>query len=223
MDFLKIIPKWALVALIGYVAILISFAVWDGRGVEFWPPKIYEKSNTTKNDCDKENIELKKELKVKESYLSPQEVFKLFPEDLRRSTVKETSDEVSKLVERFTEQSHELDKWGEKIKFIESIEGDFLYRILAFHREAECYGDSLNFTHIPETQDENKCTKKEELAKRFLSFLSEIEFYNGEVIDNTFTAKNELIRYQQRKLFGRTGWYSSEVFKYIVLDYYGKP
>ncbi len=229
MDYLKIIPKWTLIALIGYVAILFSFAVWDGRRVEFWPPRIYENPIAPKNKHDKANIELKekneeleKKLKAKEAYLSPQEVIKLFPEGTRRQTVKETLNEVFKSIEVSSRQKQKIVEWHEKIKILESIEGDFLYRILTFHKEAECYGDSLNFTHIPGRQDSEKCTRKEDLARQFLSFLSEIEFYKGDVVTNTLVAKTELIRYQRSKLFGHTGWYSSEVFKYIVLDYYGK-
>ena len=222
MDFLKNIPKWALIALIVYLAFLITFAIFDGRRVDLWPPVIHEKTISPNGDLVSENAALKRKLTAKKSYLSPQETIELFPEKVRRETVKQTADEVFKLVQIVSEQNDKLAVWEKKIKIIENIEGDFLYRILTFHDEALCFGDSLNFTHEPLCLDAAKCTKKEELAKRFLGFLAEIEFYNRRIVANPTVAKTELIKYQESKSFGRTGWYSRDVFKWIVLDYYGK-
>jgi hypothetical protein len=40
---LSAIPKWLIVAATVYVALLVSYAVFDNRQVEFWPPKIHSK------------------------------------------------------------------------------------------------------------------------------------------------------------------------------------
>ncbi|MDN0083685.1 hypothetical protein QU487_13110 [Crenobacter sp. SG2305] len=42
-DILKKLPTWLIVAAVVYVAGLVSYAVFENRTVEFWPPKIYEK------------------------------------------------------------------------------------------------------------------------------------------------------------------------------------
>jgi hypothetical protein len=40
MDVLKELPKWALIAALAYAGVLISYAVYDNRSVELFPPKI---------------------------------------------------------------------------------------------------------------------------------------------------------------------------------------
>jgi len=42
-DILKKLPSWLIVAAVVYVAVLVSYAVYEDRAVELWPPKIYEK------------------------------------------------------------------------------------------------------------------------------------------------------------------------------------
>jgi len=222
MDFLKSLPKWALMALAGYVAVLFTFAIFDGRRVDFWPPAIHQKGGTpTRNAVPVGRIaELEKELAEKKSYISPKETLNMFPEPVREKTLKATADRVSRLVEDVSDKNSELAVLREKAESIENIEGDFLFRVLTFHAEALCYGDSLNFTHPP--LDPEKCTEKEALSKQLLGFLAEIEFYGGPVAESPKEAKSELIRYQETKAFGRKGWYSRDVFKWIIIDYYGK-
>ena len=66
------------------------------------------------------------------------------------------------------------------------------------------------------------CIEKAELAKRFLGFLAEIDFFHGAVTENPELARKELIKYQESKNFSHTGWYGRDVFKWIVIDYYQK-
>lgn len=40
---LATIPRWMLFALLVYVAFLVSYAVFDNRRVDFWPPSIHPK------------------------------------------------------------------------------------------------------------------------------------------------------------------------------------
>lgn len=222
MDFLKTVPKWVLIAIVGYVAILFTFAIFDGRRVDFWPPAIHERTSSADQDLAQEIANLKKELSEKKSYISSEETLQMFPETVRSNTIQQTADRVIELVENVSKQKTELAALQEKMKGIESLEGDFLFRILTFHHEALCFGDSLNFTHEPLGLGAAKCTTKEKLAKRFLGFLAEIEFYQGPIVESPEIAKTELTNYQESKSFGRTGWYGRDVFKWIVIDYYGK-
>lgn len=176
MDFLKTVPKWVFVAVAAYVIVLFTIAIFDGRCVDFWPPAIHEKTSSADPDLVQEIAKLKKELSEKKSYISSEETLQMFPEMVQRNTVQQTADRVVELVEGVSEQNAELAALKEKMKSIESLEGDFLFRILTFHHEALCFGDSLNFTHELLAPDAEKCLKKEALAKRFLGFLSEIEF-----------------------------------------------
>lgn len=45
MDVLKTLPKWLLVAIFVYVAILFSYAVYDNRSIELFPPRISAKQS----------------------------------------------------------------------------------------------------------------------------------------------------------------------------------
>jgi hypothetical protein len=49
-DLLKTLPKWLLVATLVYVAVLLSYAVYDNRDVEFFPPKISAKPPNRTSD-----------------------------------------------------------------------------------------------------------------------------------------------------------------------------
>lgn len=42
MEMIKELPKWLVIGLFLYVASLLSYAVYDKRTVDFFPPKIYE-------------------------------------------------------------------------------------------------------------------------------------------------------------------------------------
>ena len=42
-SWLAHVPTWLLITVVGYVAVLVSYAVLDNRDVEFWPPRIHPK------------------------------------------------------------------------------------------------------------------------------------------------------------------------------------
>ena len=44
---MKVLPKWLLIAIALYIAVLTSYAVYDNRSVEFFPPKIAAKDSPT--------------------------------------------------------------------------------------------------------------------------------------------------------------------------------
>jgi len=52
MEHLKAIPSWVLLAVGGYLAVIISYALYDGRGVDFWPPSIHAKDKNVKLEDD---------------------------------------------------------------------------------------------------------------------------------------------------------------------------
>lgn len=43
-ELLQKVPSWLIVAIIAYIALLISYAVYDDRTIDFWPPKIHSKN-----------------------------------------------------------------------------------------------------------------------------------------------------------------------------------
>ena len=43
MELLKKLFQWAILLLIIYAAFVVTFAIYDDRRVDFWPPVIYEK------------------------------------------------------------------------------------------------------------------------------------------------------------------------------------
>jgi hypothetical protein len=69
--FLSRVPGWALAALLIYLAVLVSYAVWDNRQVDFWPPKIYSKSQPqdqkAKKDIDASASMLQSDVTAKDS------------------------------------------------------------------------------------------------------------------------------------------------------------
>jgi hypothetical protein len=42
-DILKNLPNWVVLAIIGYVAVLLTIAMYDNRKVDFWPLSIHPK------------------------------------------------------------------------------------------------------------------------------------------------------------------------------------
>lgn len=220
MDYLKTLPQWALIAIGLYIAVIFSFAVMDGRRVSFWPPEIHEKSN---NDDDQHVAvieQLEDLLSAKENHVDPELIVEQFPERLRKSNLEASIEEVASLATNYKIQAAELAVLRSKLKHLEDIEGNFLYRLLSFHSDISCHGGSVNFTYFAWYSP--TCKDKQELAGLFLGFLAEIEFYSGPITKDATIAKAELIRYQQSKEFGAIGWYGRDVFKWIVLDYYGK-
>lgn len=219
MEFIKTIPKWLVTLLALYLAVLFSYAIFDGRSVDFWPPAIGEKSSTN----NKVKIDLINEAKAKtKDITAPQDLIKKLPTDVQRLTIKDTSNEILKRLTLISEQKLQIASLKNKVKVIEGLESDFIFRILSFHKDASCYGDSLNFTYVANNERTKKCTNKTKLAKYFLGFLAEINFYDGDIVESPELAESELKRYQNTKDFGHKGYYGRDVFKWIIIDYNGK-
>jgi len=51
MEILKKLPQWAILLIAVYLAVLVSYAVYDGRKVDFIPPSIHPKVK-----LEKENV-----------------------------------------------------------------------------------------------------------------------------------------------------------------------
>lgn len=225
-ELLKHIPSKLLIVLFGvlliYTAFLFTYAIIDGREVTFWPPSIAAESSPKSgvnqgadNQIAALNAKIDKleqELTRKDGFISQSEAIKTFPEEVQRQDLQQTAAEVSRLLKLTKEQDEEM----------QGLRGRFLYRLLTFHRDAGCYGDSLNFTYTSDNPETHKCIDKRELARRFMGFLAEIEFYDGPVKASPELAREWLIKYQNSKEFRRTGWYGRDVFKWIVIDYYQK-
>lgn len=170
---------------------------------------------------------LNKRIAYQESQLDSRIILKDFPEEIRSKTVQETVEKVRRLLEDLSDQKEELDSKQSKIQALEVLEnfkGHFLVRLLTFHREALCYGTTLNFTYDP--PDQGNCTEKEELAKKFFGFLKELDFKEVSSFENE-TPKNAkllLKQYQESKgvLEEKRGYYGTPVFSSIIIDYYKK-
>jgi len=218
MEFLKATPKWLIVLLSFYITVLFSYAIFDGRSVTFWPPTIGSKDSH--NDKPDLNI-INNANATTEKPFTPQDLIKQLPADVQRFTIKDTADEILKRITLISEQNSQIEDLKNKVKVIEGLESDFIFRVLSFHKEASCYGDSLNFTYIAKNESTKKCTAKKTLAKHFLGFMAEINFYDGDVLESPDLAENELKRYQDSKDFGHKGYYGRDVFKWIIIDYNG--
>ena len=217
MDFLKTIPKWLIILFAMYLTVLFSYAIFDGRSVTFWPPAIGEKENKDVK------IKIIKDAVAKtKNTLTPQDFIKKLPFDVQKLTIESTANEITNRIALIKNQTLEISELKNKVKVIEGLESDFIFRILSFHKVASCYGDSLNFTYTANNESTKKCTEKLILAKRFLGFMAEINFYNGDVVESPELAESELKRYQDSKDFGRKGYYGRDVFKWIIIDYNGK-
>ena len=234
--------QWVLNLAVGLLGITLAGAViWfiyqsdaaldRGDKVSLWPPSIAPSKSklglfpkTIQGETIEETAENVHEL-VNEFNRIKQESknirnsveisLEVFPEAVKGDTFNQTAENVAQLVIDF-------ERLEEEMGIVEQIEGNFLYRITTFHNEALCYGNSLNFTYISSGQDTENCKPKKYLAERFLGFLAEIDFYEGDIIGSPKIAKEILTKYQESKSFGRTGWYSRDVLKWIVLDYLDK-
>ena len=92
--------------------------------------------------------------------------------------------------------------------------GHFLVRLVAFNRAALEFGSSLNLT-----AGDDPRLKKGALAKRLLTLLAEIDRYDGMPEEDPVKAKNALIRYQEAKDFGTTGFFGSDTYYWMVRDH----
>lgn len=213
MDFLHKLPKPLLIALALYVGVVFSYAVFTGRSVDTPILKVGAAAATS-NSTNSSSTD--------HDSLSENDLIKILPTEVQKLTLNETAEEVKKLIALSSTQQQKINSLSKKVDIIKNLESDFIFRLLAFNKEASCYGDSLNFTYISQFSGTKNCTKKSELAKRFLGFLAEINFYDGDIIESPKIAENELINYQETKEFGHPGYYGRDVFKWILLDYNGK-
>lgn len=101
-----------------------------------------------------------------------------------------------------------------------NISNTKLKQLMMFHNDARCYGTSLNFTH-PSDDSYDHCVSKEELAKRFISFLEELGIVTDDVgIDySRARAKRELVKLQESHDFDELGWYGEFTLAVLIIEY----
>lgn len=196
--------------------VLACFAVADGRRVEFWPPVIHEKNN---DDVS----ELKNKLNELQEYMAPANIIKLFPVQAQQESITLTQQETARLLAAYQAevQVHEnkIQEMQGQLDEVQRIGGTFLYKLLIFNHDAQCYGTSLNFTA---GKDKDQCLTKQKLALRFLEFLAEVDFYQNNQENNVQTAKQQLLKLQGKYQFNTKGWYGPDVFKSIINEFHGK-
>ncbi len=216
MEIIKKLPVWFVIALLFILMVLACFAVADGRRVEFWPPVIFEKNVD-------EMSTLKRNLDVKSDHLAPAEVIKLFPLQAQQASIALTQQETQRLLNAFQLRQQASDKkllaMQGKLNEVERVHGTFLYKLLVFNHDAQCYGSSLNFTA---GRDKVQCLSKQKLAQQFLEFLAEVDFYHNDQLNNVVTAKQQLLKLQDKYQFNTKGWYGPDVFKSIINEFHGK-
>nr|VFK20154.1 MAG: hypothetical protein BECKLPF1236A_GA0070988_102494 [Candidatus Kentron sp. LPFa]VFK34620.1 MAG: hypothetical protein BECKLPF1236C_GA0070990_102853 [Candidatus Kentron sp. LPFa] len=186
---LKHVPKWLLVIVVTCVLGLYTYAIVTERPVAFWPPSIGCPSG---HSCQSD-LDCQDECKD-DKYISRTKAIEKFPKQVQQKTLTETASQVLSLIEANKRKDSDLTKLKNKI---EGLEGNFLYRLLSFHRDAGCFGDSLNFTYLRNDEQARTCEKKAALAKRFLGFLAEIRFYDGSIEESPTIAEKQLTKYQE--------------------------
>jgi len=220
MEILKKIPVWFMVTLLSIACLvvlaMVGYAVADGRRVDLWPPVIHEKNSAQVND-------LKQQIEARHDYLAPQAIIKLFPLESQKNSLPLTRQATQDLVNDYrvkwqsanvsvTELRAQLDE-------VERVHGTFLYKLLIFNQDAQCYGSSLNFTA---GKDKAQCLSKQKLAQQFLEFLAEVDFYQNDQENSVATAKQQLLKLQDKYQFNTKGWYGPDVFKSIINEFHGK-
>ncbi len=216
MEIIKKLPVWSIVALLLILMVLACFAVADGRRVEFWPPVIHEKGSD-------DIFELKNKLNERQDYMAPANIIKLFPVQTQQETIALTQQEITRLLADYQAevQMHEkkIQEMQGQLAEVQRVDGTFLYKLLIFNHDTQCYGTSLNFTA---GKDKDQCLTKKILASRFLEFLAEVDFYQNNQKDNVQTAKLQLLKLQSKYQFNTKGWYGPDVFKSIINEFHGK-
>jgi hypothetical protein len=202
-ELAKKLPVWLIAVLLLVTAILLSYAVFDGRDVNFWPPSITGKQSLDViKGKDKKISELKEELAQDKAY---------------------SSRELGKYKKKFKKQNiklaNEIEELEKKINEYNGLSEDFLFLLLKFTRDARCYGTSLNFTA---GERRLKCTSKKDLAIRFLGFLEELDLYDKDEPKTPKIAKKELIKFQEKHGVKNSGWYNIHVFKMMVSEFHGR-
>ena len=216
MDILQKTPVWLIVGLLVVILAMAGFAVADGRRVDFWPPAIHEKNAD-------ETTQLRLDLKKMEGFLSPKEVIELFPKEVQKESVALTKQETETLLNDYKNDKEELNNamqaMQEKLSEVKKVDGTFLYKLLIFNHDTQCYGSTLNFTA---GKNKEECISKEVLASQFLEFLTELDFYANDKKNTTSTAREQLLLLQEKYEFNTKGWYGPDVFKAIINEFYGK-
>ena len=202
--------------------VIICYALLNGNGLEFCPPAICGKVNSSENE-DQLNVLKEKDKKISELNERIMKLADLSDKEVERSQIKikELEDKnlkLSQATENVQEQNNPVDQNFQKPaapKQSEVINDSYLLPIRQFHQEARCYGSSLNFT-IGEEKPE--CVPKEELASRFLGFLVQLNQYDKAMPKSKDLAKKELIKLQQKYKFSKLGWYSIHVFNILATE-----
>ena len=216
MDLFQRIPVWLIIGLLIVITSMAGFSIADGRRVDFWPPSIHAKVS---DETDK----LRQNLKIKEKYLSPKEVIELFPKEAQAESVVLTQQKTESLLNDYKKKENDIKismlNIQNKLAEVKKIDGTFLYKLLIFNNDAQCYGSTLNFTA---GKNRPECLTKEHLASQFLEFLTEVDFYANDKKNTTSTAREQLLLLQEKYEFNTKGWYGPDVFKSIISEFYGK-
>lgn len=238
------IPVWLIVIFLIAATVLFGYAVFDGRKVEFWPLVIHEKIDMNKvtnkilEEKNGEIVILKKEVeklsnKLEEKApetLKEKIVISFFPEEMQRDTLNETinvnnntlsnyREEIATLNGVINEIQKDIQIKEEELEKFNEVKNTFIFRLMRFHNDTQCYGSSLNFTA---GRDKEECIKKSILADRFIEFMTELEIVDGSQKSSTNYAKKELINLQKKYNFNRQGWYSIDVFKVMIIEFHAK-
>lgn len=107
----------------------------------------------------------------------------------------------------------ELEQLRVEQQAVERLKQNFLVRMAELNSRISETGASINFRYRPE--------EKREIAGMLQSALKEIGFMaaDEEPDDDPDKAHRLLVRYQQSKNFGQTGYLTSQVVALIILDY----
>lgn len=216
-DLSKRVPQWLLILALLGLLVLVAYAVLSGRKVEFFPPVIHAST------ADNEVLEA--------------ELIEQFPQGLRKDNISDTIthavDEIQSLeqnvselkgssavlAEKLNEQELALIENRKRLARYEELKDTFLYRLLSFHKDAQCYGTTLNFTAGMNRDD---CVQKEELAHRFMDLLIELEVVENTQDKSAQAAKEGLVYFQQENEFKKVGWYSAYVFSALLKEFQSK-
>lgn len=136
-------------------------------------------------------------------------------------TLKNKIIELESIRKKLEDEKEKNEKEIEELKYpFHQINNSKLKQLLAFHNDASCYGQSLNFTHEPD-KSYNHCVTKKILAKRFLKFFEELEIIESdEELDySRARAKDELINLQIQYQFTNPGWYTEFMLGILIIEY----
>lgn len=223
LDWIKHIPSWLLVTLVSLVVfvlvICILMAVSDGRRVEIGSLVIHESASGQVKKLENQISHLNQALEKSREKLTEDDVLLKLPQAFKKESLDLSVAEMAQWLDRFNEQTVDIQNLRLSLQEAEKIDGTFLYKLLIFNQDAACYGSTLNFTA---GIDRDECLSKAKLAERFLQFLSEIDFYTGKGESSPQKAKQQLLRLQEKYHFNTKGWYGPDVFNSIISEFYNK-